>query len=631
MTSGFMRRLLGRRAAAICLIYLALVVAVAILAPILLPGVAKESAGDLRSTFQGPNPHHLLGTDQLGRDVLQRLMVGTGVTLFAVLDAVVVVLLLGVPLGLWAGYSGSFVDRVVGWLADMTFSLPAIIVILVVVAVFPHNLTAAMVTFGFIASPGLMRVVRSATLSVREELYIAAARVAGLTTPHILLRHVLPRIGGAVIVQASLVAAAAVLIQSTLAFLNLVVAAPAPSWGGMVAEGAQAMLRQPWLIWPPGLAIAFTVLALGLLGDSLRDATTETWSNPAARGRHDGRHLPVPHPRPARDAAGVVLSVSDLNVAITQASSEVTVVDGVSFDIRKGEAVGLVGESGCGKTVTAMSILGILPAVAAVRGGEIWFQGRDLVRASETDLRRIRGRKIGFISQEPTISLDPLYRVGSQLVESLRTHHPKLSRRAARKRAVELLRQVRIPNPEGVARRYPYELSGGMAQRVAIARALAGEPDLLIADEPTTALDVTVQADVLDLLRDLQRERGMSILLVTHDWGVVADLCDRAVVMYAGQVVERADLAPLFRMPLHPYTEALMESNPHHAPELERLPTIGGGVPRPGGWPAGCHFHPRCRYATRECHAGAIPLERPVAGRETRCIHVEQLEARHAG
>ena len=216
-----------------------------------------------------------------------------------------------------------------------------------------------------------------------------------------------------------------------------------------------------------------------------------------------------------------------------------TVVEDVSFDIGPGEVVGVVGESGCGKTVTAMSILGLLPGDGDIQAGRILFEGRDLAALPESELRSVRGREIALISQEPMVSLNPAYRVGWQLAQSLRQHHG-VSRSAARSGAVELLRSVHLPEPEAVARRYPHELSGGMAQRVAIARALAGEPKLLIADEPTTALDVTVQAEILDLLREIQQARQMSILLVTHDWGVVADLCERVVVMYAGQVVERA-------------------------------------------------------------------------------------------
>ncbi len=630
---GFLRRMMRQPIAVVCIAYLIVLVAVAIVAPIVLPDVAQENAGDLLGTRQGPSAEHLLGTDSLGRDVLQRLLVGSRVTLVGVVEALAVTLALGLPLGLAAGYYGGWIDRVVSWLADLTFSMPAIVIVLVVLAVFPQNMAAAMVAFGVIAAPGLMRVVRSATLPIREELYIAAARVSGLSRRYIMWRHVLPRIAGAVIVQASLLAAVALLVQTGLAFLGLVVAPPAPSWGGMVAEGAEAIVLQPWLIWPPGMAIVVTILALGVLGDAISDASTEGWSSSRSGARRRRRSVPrMPERSPATpslalpSASGALLAVEGLRVVLDAPAGEVAVVEDVSFDVEEGETLGIVGESGCGKTMTAMSILGLLPPGAAIAEGSIRFDGRQLVGLAEQKLRQVRGKEVALISQEPMVSLNPAFRVGWQLTEVVRRHHGG-SAHAARRQAVELLEQVRLPNPELVARRYPHELSGGMAQRVAIARALAGEPRLLIADEPTTALDVTVQAEILELLRQIQRERRMAILLVTHDWGVVADLCDRAIVMYAGQVVERAPMAPLFHGPLHQYTSALLAANPHHAPEARTLPTIPGTVPQPGEWPAGCHFHPRCGFATDACRERRIPLDHPAPERETRCIHVDELAA----
>ena len=625
----FVRRLLRRPLAMVCLAYLAVVVCIAIVAPIVLPDVASQFAGDLSGVRQGPSFNHPLGTDTLGRDVLDRLLVGTRVTLIGVGQALVVVLVLGVPLGLAAGFFGGWIDRPVSWLADLTFSMPAIVIILVVLSVFPQSMTAGMVAFGILAAPGLMRMVRAATLAVREELYISAARVSGLSRPYIVSRHVLPRIAGVVIVQASLLAAIALLVQTGLAFLNLVVESPAPSWGGMVADGAGVIDLQSWLIWPPGMAIALTILSLGLLGDSVRDATTEGWATPVHR-KHRRRASPKrgdqapPHVVHSSPPGEVLLSIEHLSVAFASSASTVRVVEDVSIEVGEGEAVGIVGESGCGKTATAMSILRLLPGTGLIESGRILFEGRDLAALSESELRRIRGKEIGLVSQEPMISLNPALRVGWQLAEVIQQHH-RTSRRTARMRAIELLRRVYLPEPESVARRYPHELSGGMAQRVAIARALAGEPRLLIADEPTTALDVTVQAEILELLRELQRERKMAILLVTHDWGVVADLCDRAVVMYAGQIVEHAPLIPMYQAPMHPYTEALLASNPHNAASGRMLPTIPGGVPKPGEWPVGCHFHPRCKYATVACRERPIPLMEPASGRQTRCIHYDQL------
>jgi peptide/nickel transport system permease protein len=639
-SGNFLRQLLRKKLAVVSIVFLALVVAVAIVAPLALPGVAHESAGDLLAAHQGPSARHLLGTDSLGRDVLERLLVGTGITMLGVAEALATALLLGVPIGLAAGYFGGWLDRVVGGLVDLGFSLPGIIIVLAVLGVFPQNTTAAMITLGVLFAPGVVRVVRSAVLPVREELYIAAARVSGLSRPHIIFRHVVPRIVGVVIVSASLLAGSALIAQTGLAFLGFVVQPPAPSWGGMIADGISAIVLQPWLIWPPGLAIMLTIVALGLLGDAARDTTAERWSasvKPSSKASRRGRASRAPVARAADEPEAPVsgppplLSLEDLRVAFIGVNSSVRAVDGVSFDIRRGEAVGLVGESGCGKTVTALSILGLLPGTGVIESGRITFDGTDLVGLPEKERRRLRGKQIALISQEPMAALNPAFRVGWQLRECVQRHQG-LARREAERRVLELLRSVEFSDPETVALRYPHELSGGMAQRVSIARALAGEPELLIADEPTTALDVTVQAEVLDLLRELQRARGMAILLVTHDWGVIADMCERAVVMYAGQVVERGRLTTLFRKPQHPYSQALLESNPHHVSDSE-LPTIPGSVPQPGAWPQGCRFSPRCRYTTAECTQGPIPLEvtsqrqPPDDQHQTRCIHHDRVLA----
>jgi peptide/nickel transport system permease protein len=619
----FLRRLLRRPIAIACTGYLAVLVGIAVVAPLAMPSVNQQNAGDLFATNLLPSWSHPLGTDTLGRDVLGRLLVGDRVTLIGVAEALVVVLVLAVPLGLAAGYLGGWTDRVVTWLADLTFSLPAVVIIVVVLSVFPTSMLAGMTTLGIIAAPGIMRVVRSATLPIREELYIKAAEASGLSRTYILSRHIFPRIAGVVIVQASLLAAVALGVQTGLAFLKLLVAAPAPSWGGMVADGASVLLLHPWLIVPPGATIAVTMLALSLLGDAVRDAAVETWSVPAAAKRSRATAVRTAAPEPT-SAEAPLLTVQNLSVSFPSRGMHVRVVEDVSFDVAAGEIVGIVGESGCGKSVTSAAIIGLLPGSGRIDGGSIWFGGSDLARAGEAELRKIRGRKIAFVSQEPMVSLDPCYRAGSQIAEAVR-QHCGLSGPAARARALELLRDMHFADPPAVARRYPHELSGGMAQRVAIARALAGEPELLIADEPTTALDVTVQAEILELIRELQATRRMAVLIVTHDWGVVADLCDRVVVMYAGQVVERSAAQSIFDTPLHPYTEALLASNPHLAPEAATLPTIPGTVPPPGSWPAGCRFTARCGYAVTACGELAVAIDAPYPAHETRCIRYDQL------
>ncbi|MDX3798347.1 dipeptide/oligopeptide/nickel ABC transporter permease/ATP-binding protein [Streptomyces sp. AK04-3B] len=626
-TPGFVRRLMRRPSAVVCLAYLAILVVIAVAAPMLMPHVGTDRAGDLGAALHGPSAAHPLGVDSLGRDVLQRLLVGTRVTLVGVVQAMAVVLALGVPIGLVAGYVGGKVDRVIIWLADLVLSLPAIILVIVVLSVFPQSVAAAMATLGVLAAPGLVRVVRAATLPVREQLYVAAARVSGMSRTYIITRHVLPRIMGPIVVQASLLAATALLVQTGLAFLALIAAPPEPSWGGMVADGVGALFQQPWLIWPPGLAIALTVLAFGLLGDAVRDAGTEGWSAKSALPLRDKRKS-APTPAAAVVPASTddsLLSVRDLTVSFATPTGPVRAIDGVTFDIARGETVGVVGESGCGKTTTALAIIALLGGGGRIDSGHILFDGRDLAAMSESELQAVRGTEIGYVSQEPMVALDPAFRIGWQLAEAVRIN-TGMSRAQAKRRAIELLEQVQLPEPRLVARRYPHELSGGMAQRVVIARALAGEPKLLIADEPTTALDVTIQVEILDLLRTLKRERGMAIMLVTHDLGVVADMCDRVVVMYAGQVAERAGVRELFGDPHHPYTRALLASNPHSRHGSAVLPTIPGAVPMPGSWPQGCHFRSRCARATDQCGSGGIPLLDIGASHEARCLYAHQIE-----
>ena len=621
-----LRRLVRRPVALICLLYLAVLVVIAVVAPIVLPNIDHQVSGNLSAVLQGPSLHHLLGTDSLGRDVLDRVLVGTRYAMLGVLEACVAAIGIGVPMGIAAGYFGGWIDRAVGWITDLSFAMPAIALLMVVVVVFAGSEFAAMVTLGVLGAPQLSRVVRGATLSVREEPYIAAAQVAGLSDLDLMVRHVRPRIAGGVIVFASLFAAMALLAESGLAFLGLVLPAPEPSWGGMIADGITNLSRQAWLIWPPGIVMTLTVVAFGLLGQEVGEVNTETWA-PASARRATRRKPRRPRSRRRDKSASqsspvtsdALLEVEDLTIDFPGQDGPITVIQGVSFRVQAGETLGLVGESGCGKTVTSMALMKMVPGNGEISGGRICFDGRDIAAMGEREVHRIRGREIGLISQDPMLSLNPVFRVGWQLSLAIRTHH-NVDRREARERAVELLRMVHLPEPELVARRYPHELSGGMAQRVSIARALAAEPKLLIADEPTTALDVTVQAEILALLRELQESREMAVLLVTHDWGVVADLCQRAVVMYAGEVVEEASVLELFDKPRHPYTAALLASNPHQL-GVGPLPAIPGEVAVPGSWPEGCHFAPRCSYSTDACRTHAIQLYGEQGNRRWRCIH----------
>ena len=282
--------------------------------------------------------------------------------------------------------------------------------------------------------------------------------------------------------------------------------------------------------------------------------------------------------------------------------SSVTAVDDVSFDIKKGEIVGLVGESGCGKSVTSLSIMQLLKDTPGkVTNGEVIFQGRNLLDASKKEMLDIRGDKMSMIFQEPMSSLNPSMRIDKQMIEGIRLHTP-LTKAEARKKAADILSQVGIPDPQRVLKNYPHQLSGGMSQRVMIAMAMSCEPDLLIADEPTTALDVTILAQILELMKKIQQDKGMSILLITHDLGVVAEMCSRVIVMYAGKIVEEAPVEILFANPTHPYTQGLIASVPKLGSGVKVLPSIPGSVPDLSAMPKGCRFAPRCKYATEKCH-----------------------------
>ncbi|UFJ39800.1 ABC transporter ATP-binding protein [Brevibacillus humidisoli] len=315
-----------------------------------------------------------------------------------------------------------------------------------------------------------------------------------------------------------------------------------------------------------------------------------------------------------------LLEITGLRTEFETHAGTVRAVDGVDMVLQKGETLGVVGESGCGKSVTSLSVMQLLPkGVSRIAAGDIRFEGNSLLSLSDREVRKIRGNRIAMIFQEPMTSLNPVFKIGHQITESIR-FHLKLGKKEAWARAVEMLKKVGISRPEQIAYEYPHQLSGGMRQRVMIAMAMSCNPQLLIADEPTTALDVTIQAQILDLMRELQREHGTSILLITHDLGVVAEMCDRVVIMYAGQVVEETDVKTLFRDPKHPYTKGLLASLPQLAGQQTRLSSIPGQVPNPLQMPSGCRFAPRCAYRTEACDQVQPELLEVEAGHKCRCL-----------
>jgi len=391
----------------------------------------------------------------------------------------------------------------------------------------------------------------------------------------------------------------------------------------MLRSAQESIDQSIWPAFPPGIAIFVTVVAFNVFGDGLRDA----FGREARGGRvgvGDVERAGELRTEPPSDDN--LVSVRDLSVRFPRpgTTDDVAVVSDVDFDIDKGRIMALVGESGSGKSITALSLLGLVPDPGRASASSIMLDGRDLVGLEFDELRSIRGKEIGLISQEPSAALNPAYTVGRQIAEPL-IYHLGLTKTEARAQAIELMTRVGIPEPETRIDSFPHQFSGGMAQRVVIAMALACNPKLLIADEPTTALDVTVQGQVLDLIGDLSRDLGVSVLLITHDLGVVADLASEVAVMYAGQIVETGKLVDVFHRPRHPYTEGLIKAIPRNEARSGELPTISGVVPPPWEWPDGCHFAPRCPYATDECRSAPVELV-STGMSEVRCIRADELE-----
>ena len=564
--ASLVRRLLRNPVAVIAIAYLLVVAVVAVIGRMISPYDPKTAS--LQLVLAKPSPEHLLGADSAGRDVLSRLLTATQISIAAALVALVVALLIGVIGGLLAGYYGKWFDSVSSWLTSIVMALPAIIVLLAARAALGPSIWVSMAIFGVLLSPAFFRLVYASVSAVRTELYVDAARVSGLSDLSIIGRHVLSVVRAPIIIQSAIILGIAIAVQSGLEFLGLGDLS-VPSWGSMLNDGFAQIYRAPILMLWPSLAIGLTSMALVLVANIARDEleraaprrTRRSRATPAAA--YVPGPAPIAHPDDARAEkrlGEVLLNVRDLVVGYDRDDSGVTeVVRGVSLEIRRGEVHGLIGESGSGKTQTAFAVLGLLPAGGRVISGSIHFDGTELADASEQVYSRIRGRRIAYVPQEPMSNLDPSFTIGSQLVEPMRVTLG-LSAKAAKARALDLLDRVGIPNPARTFAAYPHEVSGGMAQRVLIAGAVSCDPELLIADEPTTALDVTVQAEVLDLLRDLQEERDMGLLLVTHNFGVVADLCDRVSVMQSGRIVETGPVRTIFAQPEHEYTKSLLDA-----------------------------------------------------------------------
>ncbi|UAB73748.1 dipeptide/oligopeptide/nickel ABC transporter permease/ATP-binding protein [Vibrio sp. SCSIO 43132] len=574
------------------------------------------------------SPNHFLGTDHLGRDLFSRLMWGTQLSLLVGISASIGAAVIGSAIGIVAGYFGGRVDNLFMRTVDMLMAFPYILLALAIVAALGPGLMNALIAVVAVNIPFFARNIRGVTVGIAHKEFIDAARLAGMSHFKIILFEVLPNVIPIIVVAMSTTIGWMILETAGLSFLGLGSQPPQADLGSMLGEARNALISYPHASVVPGLMIFLIVICVNLLGDGIRDALdprlkSGALSRPAAATKVNLEEPNSATPDHPQDA---LLSVSGLHTRFYIGQRVYKASNGVSFHIKAGECLGIVGESGSGKSVTALSIMGLIPSPPGViTGGSIQMGGEELIGMPYPRLRQLRGDKVAYIFQDPLSTLHPLLKIGEQLTEAILVHH-SISKSQARKKAIDLMEAVHIPNAAERINAYPHELSGGMRQRIAIAMALINDPELIIADEPTTALDVTVQGQILALLDELRRERGVAILFITHDFGVVSQLCDRVAVMYAGEIVEEGSTQNVLASPKHPYTHRLIQCVPELGRGKTQLHAIEGLPPLTSDLPIGCNFAARCSKATETCRQQS-PKEERSSDRFVRCHFPEGSQA----
>jgi oligopeptide/dipeptide ABC transporter ATP-binding protein len=633
---GVGRELLRSKASLVGLVIVALVGLLALFAPMIAP--ADPSTIDLfhrlaKPVWLGGSWSHPLGTDALGHDELALLVYGARVSMVTGIVVIVLAGTFGTLLGLVAGYFRGWRELAIMRLVDASIAFPGLLLALIVLTMIGPGQRTLIIVLAAISWMVFARVTHDIVLGLRETTFVKAAETVGASRSRIIVRHLLPNLASALLTVATLEFASVVLSEASLSYLGFGIQPPGSSWGLMVANGQEYLSSAWWLVATPGFAIAVTVLALNLLAGWLRVTADprqrEKQLGELRRSRRSlrrataaqGRIGPIVTVEAAASPNDPILEVRNLRVEFGSSSGAVAhAVRDVSLSVRRGETLALVGESGSGKSITARSILGLVVPPGKVVDGEISWRLPDRGPGS-LDERRIVGNRATMVFQDPVASLNPLLTIGRQIGEVLRAHKG-MTGAEADARAIELLDLVGIPSPERRLRQYPYQLSGGMAQRVMIATALAPEPDLIIADEPTTALDVTIQAQVLELLADVQRRFGMALILIAHDLGVVAGTCDRVAVVYAGRVVEEGSADEIFARPRHPYTAGLIGCTPRlDRPRRGRMLSIVGSAPVPTAQIEGCAFAPRCSRRSERCVTELPRLVADNGGDRYACWH----------
>jgi oligopeptide/dipeptide ABC transporter ATP-binding protein len=584
------------------LVMLIVIILMAIFAPAIAPYDSSSSAGfQVGDVYNAPSAAHWFGTDDAGQDVFSNFVFGSRVSLMVGFFAAFISIIIGGVLGLVAGFFGGRWENFIMRFTDIMLVIPDLPLMVVIVALTKPSLLNIIFVIGLLGWTTTARVVRSQTLAVKSRKFVLRARAVGAGNGHIITRHILPLVMPILVVQAVLVVSLAILNESTLSFLGL--GDPtALSWGQMLnyAFGRGAMsIGAWWALFFPGFGIVWVVLGLTLLGQGLEQVL-----NP----RLESHHLMPSRPTVqngggefVRKEKEALLEVQNLSINyINEGNPPARAVENVSFALNKGELIGLVGESGCGKTTLMLALLRLLPSAGQVVNGRVFFNGKDLTTISDEELNIVRWKEISIVFQGAMNALNPVRTVGDQIAEAIIKHMPAISHDKLQARVTELLDLVGIAADH--REHYPHQYSGGMRQRAMIAMALACDPQVIIADEPTTALDVMIQAQILDLLDSLRRKLGLAIIFVTHDLGVVAEICDKVLVMYGGVTAEYADVDTIYNKASHPYTQELLKAFPDLTKPKKKLSSIPGYPPRLEALPAGCRFAPRCPAAFARCH-----------------------------
>ncbi|TDD00866.1 dipeptide/oligopeptide/nickel ABC transporter permease/ATP-binding protein [Nonomuraea deserti] len=566
-------------------VIVALMAALAVAGPIVWGDAAERI--DAGAILQGASAEHPLGTDNLGRDLLARVLVAGRFSLALALAATLIGAVAGILLGTLPSVLPRRAARLATGTVNALVAFPGLLLAMFTAVVAGLGARGAVLGIGAAIAPGFARLTQTLAATVAGADYVSAARMLGVPRRRILSRHVLPNIAEPLILNLTQALGGALLGLAGMSFLGLGVQPPSFDWGRLLFDGFSRIYVTPEVALGPAAAVALAGIGFNLLGDALARAAARTTVRKA-------EEPPAPPAEPDEPDPGAVLDVRDLTVTFPGGSNPVR---GLSLTVAPGEVVGLVGESGSGKSLTAAAIGGLVPYPGKVTYGRLHLGGRDVATLSDKEL----GTALAMVFQDPLAALNPALKVGGQLAE-VAVVHEGASRAEARRRAVDRLGQVHLPEPERRAAQHPHELSGGMRQRAVIAMGLMGTPRLIIADEPTTALDVTVQRQILRLLREVVAETGAATLFISHDIAVVGQLCDRVVVMYAGRVVEELPADRLAEGAAHPYTRALIASLPGLDTDRTRpLAGIPGTQPAPDQVGPGCAFAPRCSLATERC------------------------------